>query len=145
MATPDPNNPDTTTVPDPSGPINTAVHMISNDMKQFQNRLFDGVNWDKTYLHVFRLLPKTDSKQQDSEGSARLSPDYKPIKNLKPKKLGLAQVDENAQAIKKLVKAHSKKLLKDNNLEAGWRSIIRICPTTAQGLQDPNGCGCGCS
>jgi hypothetical protein len=49
-----------------------------------------------------------------------------------------------AQAIKRLVKAHSKKLLKDNHLGAGWHSIIRIRPTT-QGRQDLAGCGCGCS
>ncbi len=51
---------------------------------------------------------------------------------------------KTAQAIKRLVKAHSKKLLKDNHLGAGSHSIIRIFPRT-QGQQDLAGCGCGCS
>jgi hypothetical protein len=56
----------------------------------------------------------------------------------------LAQVDDDARRIKRLVKDQGKKLLKDLHPQTEWRSIIKIRPTT-QGLQDVAGCGCGCS
>jgi hypothetical protein len=53
-------------------------------------------------------------------------------------------VDENAQAIKRLLETLRKKLFTDNNLDENkWKHTVRIAPRGNVGKQDTNSCGCG--
>jgi hypothetical protein len=153
MPTPDPKINDVKNFqPMPQGEeqVNATITQIKADLKTFRQDLFNnlglkgaGVEW----MTTIRIAPVAGSAE--GNGDAMPGPmGYTSVGDFEKVAADKIQIDETAQAIKRVLQAYRKKLFKDNKNkvhETQWMHTIRIAPTGNTQQQNLTGCGCGCS
>jgi hypothetical protein len=153
------NNPNPHNVPDPPGQVDATVQQIHDDVRadtrnEFNQMVADG-QLTPPWRHGFRILEGPvpagsdlagiTTTTQSSKNPTPRSATYRTIKDLDPKKAGLAMVDADGQKLLQDTLTNIINRLVAAGLTGQFNAVVRVCPFKPDHTQDHDGCGCGCN